>query len=202
MKKNRALLMANSCYSSSSLSLLILCVLTLVRQIHIHQEKNTESYIGLVSADSTRTNYLKRKIPENPKKNMRVSMTVFDRIMKEIRSGTVLYTPVQNRQFTIKSVDAEKLVFFVGAKTKIEVPKACWNGIPDFLKGRDWVRIGAKHECTRKVLIGSLERYLDECPNKTSASAGSYVASVLKHLKIVEVDHQRPSKVRLNLNQP
>jgi hypothetical protein len=129
-------------------------------------------------------------------------MTVFERIRKEIHAGMVLYTPVQNKSFKVESVDSEKLVFFVGAKTKIEVPKACWNGIPDFLRGRDGVRIGAKHECTRKVLRGSLERYLDECPNKTSASAGSYVASVLGHLKIVEVDPHRPSKVRLNLNQP
>jgi hypothetical protein len=126
-------------------------------------------------------------------------MSVFERITKEIHSGMVLYTPVHNKPFTVKSVDTEKLVFFVGTKTKIEVPKACWNGIPDFLRGRDWVMIGAKHESTDKVLIGSLERYLDECPNKTSASASEYVAPVLEHLKIVDVYHHRPSKIRLKI---
>jgi hypothetical protein len=126
-------------------------------------------------------------------------MSVFERIVKEIPNESVLYTPVRHSRFIVKCVDPikEKVVFFVGAKTKIEVPKACWNGIPDFLRGRDWVKIGAKHESTVNVLIGSLERYLDKCPNKTSASAGSYVASVLEHLGIVEVDEDRPSRVRL-----
>jgi hypothetical protein len=127
-------------------------------------------------------------------------MSVFERIVKEIPNGSVLFTPVQHRRFTIKCVGpiGEKVVFFVGAKTKIEVPKACWDGIPDFLRKKgDWVKIGSRHESTFNGLVGSLERYLDGCPNKTSASAGSYVASVLEHLKIVVVDSGRPSEVRL-----
>jgi hypothetical protein len=124
-------------------------------------------------------------------------MSVFDKIFKGIKKGMVLYTPVQRKQFKVHSVDDEKLVFFVGTKTKIEVPRACWDGIPSFLKGRDWVKIGAKHEITEKVLLGSLERYLDGCPNKTSASAAEYVAPVLEYLNIVEVNHSRPSKIRL-----
>ena len=124
-------------------------------------------------------------------------MSVFDKILKGIKEGMVLYTPVQRKQFRVHSVDDKKLVFFVGTKTKIEVPRACWDGIPSFLKGRDWVKIGAKHESTEKVLPGSLERYLDGCPNKTSASAAEYVAPVLEYLNIVEVDNSRPSKIRL-----
>jgi hypothetical protein len=114
--------------------------------------------------------------------------------VKEIPNGSVLFTPVQHRRFVVRCVGpiGEKVVFFVGAKTKIEVPKACWDGIPDFLRKKgDWVKIGSRHDS------GSLERYLDGCPNKTIASAGSYVASVLEHLKIVVVDSRRPSKVRL-----
>jgi hypothetical protein len=144
----------------------------------------------------------KKNTRKHKEEHERVSMTVFERIRKEIRDGMILYTPVKRKPFKIEKVEADKLIFFVGAKTRIKIPKACWNGIPDFLRGKDGVRIGAKHECTRKVLRGSLERYLDECPNKTSASAGSYVASVLGHLKIVKVDPDRPSKVTLNLNQP
>jgi hypothetical protein len=124
-------------------------------------------------------------------------MSVFDKVLKGIKKGMVLHTPVKRKQFSVYSVDDEKLVFFVGAKTKIEVPRACWDGIPSFLKGREWVKIGAKHETTKNVLPGSLERYLDGCPNKTSASAAEYVAPVLKYLNIVEVDPSRPSKIRL-----
>jgi hypothetical protein len=125
-------------------------------------------------------------------------MSVFERILKEIHEGQILYTPVRNKAFTVKSLKTEKIVFTVGKKkTKIIVPKDCWNGIPIFLNGKDWVKIGAKHESTEHVLFGTLERCLDECPDKNSESAGSYVASVLEYLKIVEVDPKRPSKIRL-----
>lgn len=81
-------------------------------------------------------------------------MSVFETILKRIKKGMVLYTPVQRKQFSVYSVDDEKLVFFVGAKTKIEVPRACWDGIPSFLKGRGWVKIGAKHETTETFYLG------------------------------------------------
>lgn len=124
-------------------------------------------------------------------------MSVFERITREIHNGLVLYTPVQRKLFTVKSVEPDRLVFLVG-KTDIKVSRACWNGIPNFLKGNDWVKIGAKHEVTVKVEIGTLERYLRECSiSKSKQSQGSYVASLLEHIKIVEVDHGRPSRVRL-----
>lgn len=84
-------------------------------------------------------------------------MTLFERIQKEIPDGLVLKTPVVGKRFKVKSIESERLVFFVGTKTKIKVSKACWNGIPDFLKGKDWVKIGAKHGVTTKVEEGTLK---------------------------------------------
>lgn len=123
---------------------------------------------------------------------------VFDRILKEIPEGLVLYTPVQRKQFKVKSKEPERLVFFTG-KTNIEVSKACWNGIPDFLRGKGWVEIKAKHEDLDKLEEGTLERFLREhsIHDKSKESQGCYVAPLLEHLNIVEIYHGRPSKVRL-----
>ena len=122
-------------------------------------------------------------------------MSVFERIMKEIHSRMVLYTPVDRHSFKI-FFDKEEVVFFVGAKTRIKIPRACWDGIPSFLRGKDWVKIGARHNTAP---LGTFEEYLDQYwkQGKTHASGASYVVPVLEYLKIVEVDHNRPSKVKL-----
>jgi hypothetical protein len=125
-------------------------------------------------------------------------VTLFERIRKEIPDGLVLKTLVVGNRFKVKSVESERLVFFVGTKTDIAVSKACWNGIPNFLKGKGWVKIGAKHEVTVNVYNFTLEKYLRECTSsKSRPSQGIYVASLLEYLKVAEVDHNRPSKLRL-----
>jgi len=125
-------------------------------------------------------------------------MSVFERITTDLRSGMVLTTPVERVQFTINSIDAEKgmVVFSVGAKTPVGIPRKCWNGIPDFLRGKGWVLIGSRYDTAP---IGTLQEYLDQwwSEGKTHTSDAGYVASVLEYLKIVEVDHCRPSKVKL-----
>lgn len=125
-------------------------------------------------------------------------MSVFERITREIRSGMILYTPVRRAQFKVDSVDAENgmVVFFVGTKTRIKIPKVCWDGVPGFLRGKDWVKIGARHNTAP---LGTFEEYLDQYwkQGKTHASGASYVVPVLEHLGIVEVDHGIPSRIRL-----
>lgn len=125
-------------------------------------------------------------------------LSLFDRILKEVPVGLVLYTPVQRKPFSVKCKEPDRIVFLV-KKTKIEVSKDCWNGIPDFLRGKGWVKIGAKHEVLEKLSTGTLERYLREnsVNDKSRASQGSYVAPLLEHLKIVEVRHEKYSAVRL-----
>jgi len=130
-------------------------------------------------------------------------MSVFERIAEEIDSGMILYTPVRRARFTVDSVDAENgmVVFFVGTKTRIKIPKACWDGVSSFLRGKDWVEIGARHDTAP---LGTFEEYLDRFwkQGKTHASAASYVVPVLEHLGIAEVDHGIPSRIRLKQYQP
>ncbi len=123
-------------------------------------------------------------------------MTVFQRITREIRVGMIFHTPVRQASFTIDSIDGEHITFLVGAKTRIKIPRACWNGVPDFLRGRGWVEIGAKHDVAP---IGTFEEYLDRFweEGKTHASGASYVVPVLEHIGLVEVDHTVPSKISL-----
>jgi len=75
----------------------------------------------------------------------------------------------------------------IGAKTPIYIPKCCFDGIPSFLRGKSWVRIGPKYGPAPR---GSLQEYLDSfrSQGKSNTSEANYVASVLKHLGIVEVD--------------
>ena len=123
-------------------------------------------------------------------------MSIFESITKEIHEGKILHAPVMNNPFEVKSVDDKEVVFFV-RKTNIEVSKECWNGLPDFLMNKGWVLIGANHIASAKLDEGTLEKYLRYCTKaKSKHSQASYVASLLEYLKIVEVDHNRPSKVR------
>lgn len=127
-----------------------------------------------------------------------MGMSIFERIKSEIPSGTVLYTPVWKVKFTVY-VEADKVVFSVGSKPSLlPLLRACWDGIPDFLTPKRWVRIGANKGPLPK---GSLQEYDDKfhSQGKPSQFEANYVASVLEHLKIVEVDpRRRPfSKVRL-----
>jgi hypothetical protein len=124
-------------------------------------------------------------------------MSVYERIIKEIHCGMVFYTPVQSKPFKVKSVNADGVVF-LARKTNIEVSIQCWNGIPDFLKNKGWVLIGAKHIVTANLDEGTLEKYLRKCTkSKSKHSQGSYVAPLLEHLKIVKVKHTKPSAVKL-----
>ena len=124
-------------------------------------------------------------------------MTVFDRILKEIPERLVLRTPVKRKLFKIESVKPDKLVFSVGAKgTLIPIPKAIWNDIPNFLRGGDWIMIGARYDVAPEK---SLQEFIDHHPSRGTqhSSDANYVASVLEYLKIVDVKRSGTSKVRL-----
>ena len=107
-------------------------------------------------------------------------LTVFDRILKQVPEGLVLYTPVQEKPFKVERKGPDRLVFLTGI-TNIEVSKDCWNGIPDFLICKGWVKIGAKHVVLKKLSAGTLERYLRENSfnDKSRESQGSYVTPCL-----------------------
>jgi hypothetical protein len=124
-------------------------------------------------------------------------MSLFDKIKQQVRQGLILKTPYEKETFIVKSVDSDKIVFFI--KTiPIEVSKDSLNGVPEFLKNKGWGPIGAAHVHSKNISKFTLERYLrDTTPSKSKHSQGSYVASLLEFSEIVEVKHTRPTMVKL-----
>jgi hypothetical protein len=95
------------------------------------------------------------------------------------------------KRFLIEEVSNSGVTLVLGKGWRTPIPADCWNGITTFLRGKGWVEIGAVHGLSRP---GTLEAYID---NFISRSASNYVAAVLEHVGLVEIDRQRPSKVRL-----
>lgn len=118
-------------------------------------------------------------------------MNVMSLLMGKLKAGDILVTPVRRKEFKIESISPSGITLILGKKWRTPIPAACWNGIPNYLKGKGWVEIGAIHGISKP---GTLENYID---GFTPRSAGSYVASILECVRIVEIDRVLPSKVRL-----
>ncbi len=119
-------------------------------------------------------------------------------LMSELKDGDKLGTPVQNKEFIVEHISRAEVILFIGKRRRTTIPASCLNGIPNFLKGKDWIEIGAIHDYACKP--GTLEDYVnDSKPEKTSV--GNYVASILEHAGIVDIDRKPPSKVRLTNNE-
>ena len=111
--------------------------------------------------------------------------------MGKLKSGDQLATPIRGKKFKIESISPTGATLILGKKWKTPIPAECWNGIPSFLRGRDWVEIGAIHGTSKP---GTLEHYIDRFIPR---SAGSYVASILEYAGVVEINRKLSSKVRL-----
>ena len=128
---------------------------------------------------------------------MRCNMNVMRTLMGKLKDGDKLGTPVQNKEFIIEHISGDQVILLIGNRRKTSIPAECLNGIPNFLKGKDWVEIGAIHDYACKP--GTLEQHINNSkPEKTSI--GNYVASILEHTEIVDIDRKPPSKVRLSNN--
>ena len=118
-------------------------------------------------------------------------MTVMEALLSKLMPGTVLNTPTMGRKFTVESVSPESVTLTLGRGWRTPIPAECWNGIPQLLRGEDWIEIGAVHGTSRP---GTLKYYIDVFITR---SAGNYVAAVLKQVGIVEIDGRIPCRIRL-----
>jgi len=122
-------------------------------------------------------------------------MNVMGILMSELVAGDKLGTPARSKEFTVEHISGAEVVLLICKGRETKIPAECLNGIPNFLRGKDWVEIGAIHDYNCK--LGSLEDYINNSkPEKTSV--GNYVASILEHAGIVDIDRKPPSKVRLS----
>lgn len=115
------------------------------------------------------------------------------KLMQNIAEGTILKTPSRKKEFTVSKVSEKGVSVLVGqTEIIITIPSSCFEGVPEFLREKGWMIIGAVHDVPFK---GSFERYVQSFTHGTSAS--SYVVPMLEKIGIIEVDRRRPSKIRL-----
>ncbi len=119
-------------------------------------------------------------------------MTVMSVLLSKIKANDLLETPIRKRRFIIESISPSEIVLLLGKKGwKTPIPAECWNGIPDFLRGKEWIEIGSIHGTSKP---GTLEDYVD---GFVPRSAGTYVSAILEYAGLVKIDRVVPSKIRL-----
>lgn len=93
----------------------------------------------------------------------------------------------------VDEVTSTQLVLLFGPKeTRTALTWSCLEGIPDFLRGRGWVRVGANRDVHGDH--SALDGYLKGCIKRQTAD---YVAVVLERAGLVELDRERPARVGL-----
>jgi len=114
-------------------------------------------------------------------------------VREAVAPGDQLQTPSQGAPFTVQTVDDRGVVLLFGKKeTATPISWSVLEGVADFLAGRGWVLIGSVFDAHAddRTLDGYLKSHIKR------ATAG-WVASLLERAKVVQIDRDRPSKVRL-----
>lgn len=108
-------------------------------------------------------------------------------------TGLVLRTPSGRGQFSIARIDDDGVVLLLGAKEAwTPLSWTCLEGVRDILAGGAWMSIAGKYDTTADA--GTLDGYLKGCIKRATAG---WVAAVLEHAEIVELDRRTPARVRL-----
>jgi hypothetical protein len=110
-----------------------------------------------------------------------------------VAPGERLRTPSQGAPFTVRSVDRRGVVLLLGKQeTATPISWPILEGVTEFLIGRGWVPIGSVFDTQAddRTLDGYLKRHIKR------ATAG-WVAALLERAKVVQIDREQPSKVRL-----
>jgi len=116
-------------------------------------------------------------------------------VRASLAPGDTLATPVRGAGFVVERIDDVGLVLLLGqGGWWTRLTWGCLEGIPPYIAGRGWVRIGSKYEISADP--GTLDAYLKEHVKRATAS---WVAAVLERAGIVEIDRTPPASVRLRL---
>jgi hypothetical protein len=115
-------------------------------------------------------------------------------LTQRIPINSVLSTPSGRSEFQFAHIDGEKILVKTRNGTFITIPGPSLEETPKFLEGRGWVLIGASHSTSSTSVI-SFDDFLKNF--SSGVSIASYAVAILERAKIIEVDHSRPSKIRL-----
>lgn len=104
-----------------------------------------------------------------------------------------LRTPAQGARFTFQEMNTDGIVLLLGAKrAHTALDWECLEGIPDYLRGKGWMKIGTKFEVNGEA--HTLDIYLKACIKRATAG---WVAALLEAAGIVEISRNRPAELRL-----
>jgi len=120
-------------------------------------------------------------------------MSIMMRITRDIPLYSIIKTPSGSSEFKINHKDSFGVVILVGKKgNRMTLPSSVFDDAPNFLRGKDWIEIGARHD------VADVETFEEYVQSHTHGQSGaSYVAPILEEIGIVEIDRKRPARIRL-----
>jgi hypothetical protein len=115
-------------------------------------------------------------------------------VRSSVRPGERLPTPTGTAHFVVDKIDSTGVTLLFGPKrTPTFFDWDCLEGVVGYMKGRDWVAVGAN-----RVLAGNpdtLDGYLKQhVPRQTA----NYIAVLLSQAGVLDLDDGRPARVRLS----
>ena len=116
-------------------------------------------------------------------------------IRKSVLPGMILRTVPDRSPFEVQKLSEGALVLLFGKKrTRTAIPWTCLESIMRLLVRGDWIEIRSVHKV--EGVPGSLDGHI-KSNGGPARTTGGYVAAVLEAAKVVDVDLNRPAKVRL-----
>jgi len=139
---------------------------------------------------------LKEKMMSEPGRNSGHHAGVVEAAIRaHITPGLRLPTPTGRASFIVHELNARGIVLLLGPKHAwTPLSWDCLEGIPDVLRNRGWMRVGANRDVAGNP--GTLDAYLKGCLKRQTAD---YVAVVLERAGLVDLDRDLPARVRLSL---
>jgi hypothetical protein len=132
-------------------------------------------------------------VPEPAQRASSASGPVEAAIRAHISPGVRLPTPTGRATFIAHELNPRGIVLLLGPKQAwTPLTWDCLEGIPNALRDRGWVRIGANRDVEGNP--GTLDAYLKCCLKRQTSD---YVAVVLERASLVDLDRDSPARVRL-----
>jgi hypothetical protein len=113
-------------------------------------------------------------------------------IRSGVKPGEALPAPAGTATFVVGQLNAEGLSLLFGPeKTRTLLTWRCLEGVPGYLRGQGWVLVGANRDVNGDY---GLDGYLKPWIKRQTAN---YVAVVLERAGVLELNRERPARVRL-----
>ena len=130
---------------------------------------------------------------QRPSPDRSVTGPVEDAVRAAVVPGEALATPSGQGHFRVARYTADAVVLLLGENEAwTPLPWPALEEIPDFLRGRDWVRVGSAYSTGSQP--GSLDEHLKRYTKRATAG---WVAVVLEKAAVITIDRSRPARIRL-----